>query len=186
MSYLVPITELSAGGFLPHGSGSSNVDRINTAPTSDTSNGIVNSMFVSEAPCAYQLSIPSVGIKAALDVKIGIIAAAGHTEDSGTYDFTLYLKSGGASGTVIASVATSRGILATPVFSGTEYTLVDAEPGNAAAAATDLCLVVDDLDAGFSVGGGLYISELWLEYTESSGGGAITSRRRMLPLMGVG
>jgi len=184
MAYLVPASELASGGFVAFGSGASNVARINTAPSSDTSNGMVADTLGSEDPCAYQLTVPT-AIDTAQPVKIGIIAAGDYTEDSGTYAFDVVLKYGGATGTVIATHSTSRPILGTGVFTSSEETLDAGQRSTAAAQSTDLCLVIDNLDSGLSVGGSLFVSEIWLEYTESGASG-VTSRRRMLPLMGVG
>lgn len=184
MAYLVPASELAAGGFTAFGSGASNVARINTAPTSDTSNGVWADTMSSEDPCYYQLTVPT-AIDTAQPVVIGVIAAGDYTEDSGTYAFNVKLKYGGAAGRLVATHATSRPILTTGVFTSSTTTLSGAEAIVAADNSGDLCLGVDDLDSGMSVGGGLYISEIWLEYTEAGAGG-ITSRRRMLPLMGVG
>jgi hypothetical protein len=183
-SYLVPATELDAGSFTAYGSGASDVARINTAPTSDTGNGITTDVFSSGDPAAYQLTTPAVGIDAGQPVKIGLIVTASHASELGDYNFDLVLKYGGATGTVIATLSDSRPITNTPVYTSSELTLSGGEATTAAAQASDLCLVIDGLDAGLSVGGNLFVSEIWLEYTESGGGGS--SRRRNLPLMGVG
>ncbi|MFA7347308.1 MAG: hypothetical protein WCZ86_06075 [Desulfurivibrionaceae bacterium] len=184
VSYLVPASELDAGGFIAFGSGASNVARINTAPTSDTSNGVWADTMSSEDPCYYQLTVPT-AIDSAQPVSIGVIACGDYTEDSGTYAFNLKLKYGGAAGTLIATHSTSRPILGTGVFTSSSLTLSGAEAIVAAANASDLCLGIDDLDSGMSVGGGLYISEIWLEYTES-GGDTGTRRRTHLPVVGAG
>jgi len=181
--YLVPASELDAGSFTSYGSGASNVARINTAPASDTSNGVETNLFAGGDPCAYQLTAPVAGIDAGLSVKIGLIVTASHASELGTYSFDLVLKHGGASGTVIATLSDSRPITNSPVYTSSELTLSGAEAAVAAANASDLCLVMDGLDGGLSLGGSLFVAEMWVEYTES-GSGALGSDDFLL--LGVG
>jgi len=116
------------------------------------------------------------------DVKIGIIAAAEDPLGLGTFSCDPILKEGGIAGTTIATHAFVRDIDNPGVFSGDTTTLSAGEKA-AVSDWTDLCLVIGTPDAGLAIGA-FYVSEVWLEYTEGSGGGS--SRRRNLPLMGVG
>jgi len=183
MPYLVPDTEIAGTGtWTSFGSGANNVVRLNTAPTSDTSNGILTSTSTTLGTIAYGLTNPSISVDTSADVKIGIIAAAEDPLGLGTFSCDLILKEGGIAGTTIATHAFVRDIDNPGVFSGDTTTLSAGEKA-AVSDWTDLCLVIGTPDAGLATGQ-FSVSEVWLEYTEGSGGGS--SRRRNLPLMGVG
>ncbi len=185
MSYLVPDTEIAGTGtWTSFGSGANNVARLNTAPTSDTSNGILTSTSTTLGTIAYGLTNPSIDVDTSADVKIGIIAAAEDPLGLGTFSCDLILKEGGIAGTTIATLSFSRDIDNPGVFSGSEATLSAGEKA-AVSDWTDLCLVIGTPDAGLATGQ-FSVSEIWLEYTEGAGPGTSTRKRSHLMLMGVG
>jgi hypothetical protein len=186
MPYLVPDTEIAGTGvWNPYGTGASNVERINTAPTSDTSNGIKADTNVTPlGTIAYGLTNPSISVNTSADVKIGVIAGAEDPLGLGTFTCDLILKQGGISGTTIATLTFVRDIDSSAAFSGSEATLTVGEKA-AVSNWTDLCLVLGTPNAGIAQGN-LYISEIWLEYTEGAGPGSNTRKRSHLMLMGCG
>jgi hypothetical protein len=185
MPYLVPDSEIAGtGAWGPYGSGASNVERINTAPTSDTSNGIrAATASTPLGTIAYGLGNPSPSVDTSAAVKIGVIAGAEDPLGLGNFTCDLVLKQGGISGTTIATLSFNRNINVTATFSSSELTLSGAEK-SAVSDWNDLCLVLGTPNPGIAQGD-LLISEIWLEYSAGSVSGR-TRKRSHLMLMGLG
>lgn len=185
MSYLVPDTEIAGTGtWTVYGSGSSSVDRINTYPAPDTTNGILTSTSTTLGTIAFGLTNPSISVDTSADVKIGLTAGAEDPLGIGAFTGTLTLKQGGIAGTEIAVHSFSRNIDPSPSYVEDTTTLSAGEKA-AVSDWTDLCLVLSAPDPGLA-SGQFNLAEIWLEYTEGAGPGTSTRKRSHLMLMGLG